>query len=167
MSVVVTIRSLAYRTVAAFGELWPGYETPALSSRRHRQPFRAARTAKRLDKQQGPSVISQAIQTPRRDRRPSAVPVRERTGPRPRLDPIRANSAVGAEDSPRGPRQTTPSSCVIAASRSRSLRLVTVTERCPPPAWNGSWNGAPDNPSAVGAVSAITCAIGAASALGA
>jgi len=34
-------------------------------------------------------------------------------------------------------------------------------------AWNGSWNVVSDNPSAVGAVSAMTCAIGAASALGA
>ena len=36
-----------------------------------------------------------------------------------------------------------------------------------PGAWNGSWNGAPDNPSTAGAISAITRAIGAASALGA
>lgn len=33
-----------------------------------------------------------------------------------------------------------------------------------PRAWNGSWNGAPDNPSAASAVSAVTCAIGAANA---
>jgi hypothetical protein len=33
--------------------------------------------------------------------------------------------------------------------------------------WNGSWNGAPDNPSTAGAMSAITRAIGAAGALGA
>jgi hypothetical protein len=33
-----------------------------------------------------------------------------------------------------------------------------------PRSWNGSWNGSPDNPSAAGAVSAITRAIGAASA---
>jgi hypothetical protein len=33
--------------------------------------------------------------------------------------------------------------------------------------WNGSWNGAPDNPSAPGALSAIARAISAASALGA
>jgi hypothetical protein len=40
-------------------------------------------------------------------------------------------------------------------------------DHCLPSAWNGSWNGAPDNPSAATAVSAMTCAIGAASALGA
>lgn len=34
-----------------------------------------------------------------------------------------------------------------------------------PSAWNGSWNDAPNNPSAVGAVSTVTCAIRAASAL--
>jgi len=45
----------------------------------------------------------------------------------------------------------------------RSLRSVMAMGRCLPRAWNGSWNGAPDNPSAAGAVSAMTCAIGAAS----
>ena len=35
---------------------------------------------------------------------------------------------------------------------------------CPPSAWNGSWDDAPNNPSAVGAISAMACAIGAASA---
>jgi len=36
-----------------------------------------------------------------------------------------------------------------------------------PFAWNGSWNDAPDDPSAAGADSAMACSIGAASALGA
>jgi hypothetical protein len=35
-------------------------------------------------------------------------------------------------------------------------------DHCLPSAWNGSWNGALDNPSAARAVSAMTCAIGAA-----
>jgi hypothetical protein len=48
-----------------------------------------------------------------------------------------------------------------------SPRSVTAMDRCPPSAWNGSWNDAPDNLSAVGAVSAITRAIRAASALSA
>ena len=39
--------------------------------------------------------------------------------------------------------------------------------RCPPPAWNGSWDDAPDNPSATSAVRAITRPARAASALGA
>jgi len=47
------------------------------------------------------------------------------------------------------------------------LRSVTAMDFCPPSAWNGSWDGAPNNPSAVGAISAMDCAIGAASALGA
>jgi hypothetical protein len=46
----------------------------------------------------------------------------------------------------------------------RSLRPVTVIDRCLPSAWNGSWNGALDNPSAASAVGAMTRAIGAASA---
>jgi hypothetical protein len=54
----------------------------------------------------------------------------------------------------------------------RWLVLVTTLgyshePRFRPSAWNGSWNDAPNNPSAVGAFSAMTCAIGAASALGA
>ncbi len=36
--------------------------------------------------------------------------------------------------------------------------------RRPPSVWNGSWNDAPDNASAAGAISAMACAIGAASA---
>jgi hypothetical protein len=48
-----------------------------------------------------------------------------------------------------------------------SLRSVTAMAHFPPSAWNGSWNDAPDNPSAAGAVSAMTCAIIAASAHGA
>jgi hypothetical protein len=37
-------------------------------------------------------------------------------------------------------------------------------DSCPPCAWNGSWDDAQNNPSAAGAVSAIACVIGAASA---
>ena len=40
-------------------------------------------------------------------------------------------------------------------------------DRCLPSAWNGSWNVAPDNPSAASAISAMTRAIAAASVLGA
>jgi hypothetical protein len=49
----------------------------------------------------------------------------------------------------------------------RSLRPVTVMDHCLPSAWNGSWNGALDNPRAASAVGAMTCVIGAASARGA
>jgi len=45
---------------------------------------------------------------------------------------------------------------------SRLLRLVTVIERCLPTAWDGSWNGAPDNPSATSAINAMARVIGAA-----
>ena len=38
---------------------------------------------------------------------------------------------------------------------------------CPLSAWDGSWDDPPNNPSATGAISAMACAIGAASALGA
>ena len=38
---------------------------------------------------------------------------------------------------------------------------------CPPSAWNGSWDDAQNNPSAAGAINAMTCVIVAASALGA
>jgi hypothetical protein len=55
----------------------------------------------------------------------------------------------------------------LAAARPRSLRLVTTSERRPPPPWNGSWNGASADPSAATAVSAMSCAICAASVLGA
>jgi hypothetical protein len=46
------------------------------------------------------------------------------------------------------------------------LRTVTSLEHYLPPAWTGSWTGAPDNPSAANAASAMTCGIGAASAQG-
>jgi hypothetical protein len=55
----------------------------------------------------------------------------------------------------------------VPLRRFRSLRSVTVMGHCLPFAWNGSWNGALDNPSAASAVSAMTSAIGAASAHGA
>ena len=45
--------------------------------------------------------------------------------------------------------------------------LVAVMDYCLPSAWNGSWNGALDNPGAASAVNAMTCAVGAASAHGA
>ena len=44
------------------------------------------------------------------------------------------------------------------------LRSVMAMDFCPPSAWNGSCDDAPNNPSAVGAISAMDCAIGAASA---
>jgi hypothetical protein len=53
------------------------------------------------------------------------------------------------------------------------LRWVSVTtfgyahDHCLSSAWNGSWNGALDSPSAVSVVRAITCAISAAGAYGA
>jgi hypothetical protein len=47
------------------------------------------------------------------------------------------------------------------------LRLVTIIERCLPPAWNGSWNGAADNVSVAAAISAMCGAISAASTHGA
>jgi hypothetical protein len=59
------------------------------------------------------------------------------------------------------------SSSWAATAAFRSLRSVTVVDHCLPSAWNGLWNGALDNPSAASAVSAMTCAIGAASAHGA
>jgi hypothetical protein len=43
-------------------------------------------------------------------------------------------------------------------------RSVTAMDFCPPSAWNVSWDDAQNNPSAAGAFSAMTCAIGAASA---
>ena len=48
-----------------------------------------------------------------------------------------------------------------------SQHSATAMGRFQSSAWNGSWNDTPDNPSAVGAVSAMTCAMGAASAHGA
>jgi hypothetical protein len=48
-----------------------------------------------------------------------------------------------------------------------SPRSVTVMDLFPPCAWSGSWNDAPNNPSVASAVNAMTCAIRAASALGA
>jgi hypothetical protein len=50
---------------------------------------------------------------------------------------------------------------------SPTLRIVTVREYCLPGAWNDSWNGALNNRRAASAVSAMTCVICAASALGA
>jgi len=44
------------------------------------------------------------------------------------------------------------------------LQLQPPSRTLPAAAWNGSWNGAPDNPSAASAVNAMTRAIGAASA---
>ena len=49
---------------------------------------------------------------------------------------------------------------------SRPLRWVTLMRVAYRPAWNGSWNAAPDNPSAMSAVGAMTSAIGAARAHG-
>jgi hypothetical protein len=61
-------------------------------------------------------------------------------------------------DCPVGPRQVT-----APLRRRLPLRSVTAMDFCPPSAWNGSWDDAQNNPSAAGAVSAIACAIGAAS----
>jgi hypothetical protein len=94
---------------------------------------------------------------------PQRRTVHERT--ERRLDLIRAK-LCGAEDSPRGParpRRQFASSLRAGPGRYAWLRQ----KRCPPPAWNGSWNDAPDYPSAASAIRAMTCAIGAASALGA
>jgi hypothetical protein len=77
-------------------------------------------------------------------------PIRKRNGPKTVSCPVRPCRQVVA------PRRWVP-----------SLRSVTVMGRCLPSTWNGLWNGAPDNPSAASAVSAMTCAIGAASAHGA
>ena len=60
----------------------------------------------------------------------------------------------------------TMASCGAAAAASAHYARLRPW-RCPPSAWNGSWDDAPNNPSAAGAISAMTRAIGAASALGA
>ena len=52
----------------------------------------------------------------------------------------------------------------VPLRRGRSLRSVTVMDHCLVSAWNGSWNGALDDPSAASAVSGMTCAMSAASA---
>jgi hypothetical protein len=52
--------------------------------------------------------------------------------------------------------RTISSSCGAAAAGPGLLRSVTALGRWLPSAWNGSWNDAPDNPSAAGAVSAMT-----------
>jgi hypothetical protein len=49
----------------------------------------------------------------------------------------------------------------------RSLRSVTAMDRYLSSPWNAPWNGALDSASAASAVSAMTCAVGAASAHGA
>jgi hypothetical protein len=58
-------------------------------------------------------------------------------------------------------------SCGVAAAGSGHYARLQPWTRFSPAAWNGSWNDTPNNPSVVGAVSAMTCAICAGSAHGA
>jgi len=55
-----------------------------------------------------------------------------------------------------------PYRVVASLRRVLPLRSVTPVGRCLPSAWNGSWNETPKKASAAGAVSAMTCVIGAA-----
>ena len=91
---------------------------------------------------------------------PDAVP---RSGAA--LDPNAPNSAVRRQVR----RQVRPSCRITSSSFGGfwSLRSVIAMGRCAPFAWNGSWNGALDYPSAADAVSAMTYVICAASAYGA
>jgi hypothetical protein len=94
------------------------------------------------------------------------------------LAPVRVNSATHPVlDNPVLDPNGGPKRCLVLFGRVveqrcrcscfRPLHRVTVMDRCLPSAWNVSWNGALDDPSAASAFSAMTCVIGAASARGA